>query len=373
MTFPYIGGINLIPASGEFVYDTIAYSGQQPGGVMAPINTYHAPGGTRTDVMYALDQLQTALPDCTSVALVVQWLGNSLDASQCKIYPSSTFIGGGFQPTAGGSDSWRFRCDPGDQRAHSDQQARWRSCGLWRHAVRSIRRALPAGDQAARAQGLALCHDEHGCDRTALARARHLRQRCLSRRNLRRPELSWLRRDLAIHTGRDKSDRALLGQCARLHLSSLRSALRQSRGHRGGVSVFAIGSELRGLEAIRGPAWTPAGTTDASGNAVWDYPFVAGLVALANDCRSVFDAAGLTRNLATRANLITYSADWSQWTGMQHARRLRHIPASRQSLRLTEHGLCFDRQLHAAVRLDHGNWRRRRTELARVRARVMAR
>ena len=53
MTFPYLSAINLIPASGEFVYDTVAYSGMQPGSsTFLPINTYHAPGGTRTDVMY---------------------------------------------------------------------------------------------------------------------------------------------------------------------------------------------------------------------------------------------------------------------------------------------------------------------------------
>ena len=45
----------------------------------------------------------------------------------------------------------------------------------------------------------------------------------------------------------------------------------------GGVDLFLLGSELRGLETIRGPAWTPAGTTDGTGCAVWDYPFVAGL------------------------------------------------------------------------------------------------
>lgn len=42
----------------------------------------------------------------------------------------------------------------------------------------------------------------------------------------------------------------------------------------GGVNLFVIGSELRGLETIRGPNWTPSGTTDSSGNAIWDYPFV---------------------------------------------------------------------------------------------------
>jgi hypothetical protein len=91
MTFPYLSAINLIPASGEFVYDTAAYSGRQPGSsTFLPINTYHVPGGTRTDVMYALDQLQATLPNCDSVALVVQWLGNSLDASACQVYPATT-------------------------------------------------------------------------------------------------------------------------------------------------------------------------------------------------------------------------------------------------------------------------------------------
>ena len=62
-----------------------------------------------------------------------------------------------------------------------------------------------------------------------------------------------------------------------------------------------IGSELRGLEILRGPGWTKAGTTDASGYAVWDYPFVAGLAALAGDVRAVFDGAGLARDLAASA------------------------------------------------------------------------
>ena len=65
----------------------------------------------------------------------------------------------------------------------------------------------------------------------------------------------------------------------------------------GGVDLFMIGSELRGLETIRGPAWTRAGTTDGSGYAIWDYPFVAGLQALADDVRTIFDSQSLTKNL----------------------------------------------------------------------------
>ena len=65
----------------------------------------------------------------------------------------------------------------------------------------------------------------------------------------------------------------------------------------GGVNLFVIGSELRGLETLRGPGWTKAGTVDGSGNAIWDYPMVAQLNTLANDVRTTFDNAGLAKNL----------------------------------------------------------------------------
>ena len=34
--------------------------------------------------------------------------------------------------------------------------------------------------------------------------------------------------------------------------------------------------------------------------------------------RAIFDGAGLTRGGAGPANLIAYSADWSDWMGFQH-------------------------------------------------------
>ena len=320
MTFPYIGAINLIPASGEFVYDTVAYSGQQPGGVMAPINTYHAPGGTRTDVMYALDQLQAALPNCTNVALVVQWMGDSLDASQCKVYPSSTFIGGAFQPTAGGSDSWRvsdvtlatsglipisrpdgvhasYGGSPSDQSVVRCLQE------IKRRGLKASLYLMMNMDVAGQPwRGLVTCASDISTAATAAVTS-FLGSATTS-------QFTQDSANLTVHYSGNVLD--FTYRRFALHYANLAALA-------GGVSVFAIGSELRGLEAIRGPAWTPAGSTDASGNAVWDYPFVAGLVALANDCRAVFDAAGLTKNLAARENLIAYSADWSQWMGAQHA------------------------------------------------------
>ena len=85
----------------------------------------------------------------------------------------------------------------------------------------------------------------------------------------------------------------------------------------GGVDLFLIGSELRGLEIIRGPAWTNAGAV-SGGATSWDYPFVNGLITLSDDVRSVFDGAGLTKDLTGLHNLISYAADWSSWMGWSH-------------------------------------------------------
>lgn len=88
----------------------------------------------------------------------------------------------------------------------------------------------------------------------------------------------------------------------------------------GGVDLFLIGSEMRGLESIRGPGWTPAGVPDGAGHVTWDYPFVAALKTLAADVRAIFDAAGFTKDTVNKKNLIAYAADWSTFCGVKHNR-----------------------------------------------------
>ncbi len=320
MSFPYIGAINLIPATGEFTYDTIAYSGQQPGGAMTPINTYHAPGGTKTDVEFALDQLQASLPNCAAVAVVVQWLANSLDAATCQIYPSSTYIGGAFQPTAGGADSWRVS---DVTLATAGLIPISRPDGV--HAAyggtpsdQSIVRCL----QAIKARGLkAALYLFLGVDlpgkpwRADITHAPDISSAASG------AVASFLGSATTAMFTRDAANLTVHYSGNVLDFTYRRFVLHYANLAvlAGGVSLFAMGSELGGLEAIRGPAWSPTGTTDANGHAVWDYPFVAGLITLADDCRSVFDSAGLTKNLATRQNLIVYSPDWTQWMGAQHS------------------------------------------------------
>jgi uncharacterized protein (TIGR02217 family) len=311
-------GVHLLPSTGEFTYDTIAYEGQRVSGAMQAINTYFVPGGSKTDYSYAIDQLQAAHPECTTVGVVCAWFGNSTNAAVCQIYPSTTYIGGTFQPSAGGTDQWRV--------SSLDQN----SAGL-----------IPIPST-----GTSFVYGGTPSDQSIVRCIRDLKSRGL--RVVFYPFLlmtaagyPWRGRitfSPDLSSAASSAVAAFLGQAAAsqftpdsVNLTVAYSGSPTDYTFRrmilhyawlvtiaGGVDLFLIGSELRGLETIRGPAWTKAGTADGSGKAVWDYPFVAGLQALANDVRSILDSRGLTKNLATLKNLVAYSADWSDWMGYQH-------------------------------------------------------
>src|ERR1700691_3965761 len=74
---------------------------------LSAINTFFAPGGSKTDYSYSIDQLQAAHPECTTVSVVCAWFCDGLTAGSSHIYPSTTYIGGTFQPSSGGTDEWR--------------------------------------------------------------------------------------------------------------------------------------------------------------------------------------------------------------------------------------------------------------------------
>ena len=58
-----VNGVNLLPASGEWVYDTIPYQGQKANQTaVLTLNLNAAPAGTRTDYSLAIDQLQAQHP-----------------------------------------------------------------------------------------------------------------------------------------------------------------------------------------------------------------------------------------------------------------------------------------------------------------------
>ncbi len=90
--------------------------------------------------------------------------------------------------------------------------------------------------------------------------------------------------DSVVYSGPDEwSYRRFILHCAHLCAAA------------GGVEAFIIGSELRGLTQVRDSAST--------------YPFVAALVDLAADVKSVLGPA----------TKVTYAADWSEYFGHQPA------------------------------------------------------
>jgi hypothetical protein len=318
----FIGGVHLLPATGEFTYDTIAHTGALAGAAQQPLNTFYAPGGLKTDYSYAIDQLQAEHPECGTVSVVCAWFGSSTEADSCWIYPSTNFIGGSFELVTAQSyaaDNWRVSgltqassgliplprlasggnvyggtpSDPSIVRCIQDLKARGFKIIFYPFLLMTAPgypwrgRITHAPDMSAAATSAV--DDFLGSASPALFAPDPV--------------------NLTVAYAGSPTDYTYRRMI--LHYAWLCTIA-------GGVNLFLIGSEFRGLETIRGPGWTPAGTTDANGSALWDYPFVAGLQSLAADVRSIFDAQGLPKNAASITNLIAYSADWSDWMGFQH-------------------------------------------------------
>ena len=319
----YICGVNLLPATGEWAYDSVPYRGRRAGVTgYTSLNLNCNPSGAKTDCDYSLDQLQAQFPDCETVALVVAWFGSSTEAATCQVCPSTTFIGGAFEKYVGGiwvADDWQVS---------SLTQS---SSGLV--AIPTVGGSAIYGGTPAD-QSVVRCIQDLKARGFRVVFYPFLLMTCAG--------LPW-RGSIAfapdVSTAATDAVNAFLGTAATSQFSRDATNLtvaysgsptdytyRRMILHyanlvvlAGGVDLFLLGSELRGLETIRGPGWTKAGTTGVDGRATWDYPFVAGLMQLADDVRSVFDATSLSKDTTGLHNLISYSADWSVWMGVQHA------------------------------------------------------
>jgi hypothetical protein len=314
-------GVHLIPSTGEFTYDTIAYRGAVSGGAPSAINTFHAPGGTTTDYSIAIDQLQEAHPECACVSVVCAWFCDGLTAESNRLYPATIYANGSFEKWSGSawvSDNWQVS---------SLNQA---SSGLI---------PIPTLDASAVYGGTPSDQSIVRCIRDLKARGfRVAFYPFILMTSSGYPWRGLITFSPDCSSAATSAVEAFLGPAARsdftpdvTNLTVAYAGSPTDYSYRrmilhyawlctvaGGVNLFVIGSELRGLETVRGPAWTKAGTLDGSGFAVWDYPFVAGLAALSDDVRAIFDSQGLTKNLSALENLVAYSADWSSWMGFQH-------------------------------------------------------
>jgi len=95
--------ITLIPGAGEYVYDTVVQektSGQQDaggnfvqGGKVSKINLNNL--SNKADILVALDNLKTTLPNVEWVSVVINWFADSLNPASLTIKPAAEFNGQG--------------------------------------------------------------------------------------------------------------------------------------------------------------------------------------------------------------------------------------------------------------------------------------
>lgn len=297
-----IRGAVLIPGSGEFVYATQPVSQSFADASTETENAHTRLGAA--DLPVALDQMQAALPSLNSVSLVVSWFGDDLRAGTCRIEPRV------------------------ENHSKVTTPISWNVAGLSRSQAR-----LVSGRDGRPAYG------GTPSDQTVVAAIGELRSRGLSvvltpfilmdvaddnsqpspYGGAAQPAYPWRGRitvsPAAGEPGSPDKTAAAAAQIAAFvgtatatdfHLSgstvvysgpSEWSFRRFVLHHAwlakaaGGVDAFVIGSELRGLTQVR--------------DAAASYPFVAALVAVAAEVKSVLGPA----------TKVTYAADWSEYFG----------------------------------------------------------
>ncbi|ODS56785.1 MAG: hypothetical protein ABS40_08285 [Agrobacterium sp. SCN 61-19] len=277
-----IRAVTMIPGATEHGYATVRISDAPSEGAKRWLNRNTLVGAT--DWQASLDELQALCPDLESVALVVAWFGTDLRAGDCRVLPGvevgyrneesrpwsvaglargdayvvSRHSGG---PAYGGSPS-----DESVIEAIRDIKARGLKVTLYPFVLMDIPsgNGLPdpygGAEQAAYPWRGRITAYPPGSDKTASARAQ-----------------------VSSFVYRGDGYRRLV-----LHYAALAAAA-------GGVDAFLLGSELRGLTALRDEA-----------NA---FPFVEALVAL----------AGEVRGLLGSSTAISYGADWTEYFGHQPA------------------------------------------------------
>jgi hypothetical protein len=333
----FVNGANLLPSTGEFTYATTERQGTRntsnPALPFVTINNYANQPSHRTDYARSIDQLQAAFPACTTVAVVCAWFGNNETASFCQIYPSTTYINSGV-PLLGAFQKWNG----------SGYSAENWHCSSLTQASPGL---IPISSSGGSFTYGGTPSDQSIVECIVDLKTRGFRVVFYPFILMDAPGKPW--RGRVGYFGGDVSSAATAAVTAFLGGAITTDFVRDNTNKTvtyngpggthnvldftyrrmvlhyanlcvvaGGVDLFLIGSEFRGLETVRGPGWTVAGTTDGSGNAVWDYPFVAGLITLSDDVRSVFDTAGFMKDLTGLHNLISYAADWSDWMGWQH-------------------------------------------------------
>ncbi len=298
-------GVALIPGTGEYALATtrVRYATDLSKGQVANVN---APGA-RTDFSLSFLQLRQEVPSVRSVSLVVSWFGDDLRCGLCRLRPKV------------------------EQAEIEGQGMPWRAGGIGRAAAGLVPRVddrVVYGGTPSDASVIEAIRAIRAAGREVMFYPFVLMDQLAGNTlpdpwsgGASQPALPWRGRiTLSVAPGRSGSpDRtaaaaaevaAFFGAAQRSHFAVAEGALTYSGppddwGMRrfilhyahlcalaGGVDAFCIGSELRGLTAIR-----------AAGDS---FPATAALQALAADVRAILGAA----------TKISYAADWSEYAGL---------------------------------------------------------
>lgn len=288
-------GVCLIPGTGEFAYATTPVRRVIAAGAETSENAHADPA--RANLLVSLDQLQADMPGVGLVSLVSSWFGDDLRCGVCAIRPGVEIAEKEMRPLvwrAGGvtragahvvstiDGAPAFGGTPGDASIVQAIGA-LRSRGLSVALNPFLLMDIPAGNtrtapDGAPSQPVYPWRGRIAClassDRTAAAAT----------------EVS------AFFGGATAGDFSIVGD--EIHCTATDWGYRRFILHHahlavlaGGVDVFVIGSELRGLTTVRDSAT--------------HFPAVDALVALAADVRAVLGPA----------TKIAYGADWSEYGG----------------------------------------------------------
>jgi hypothetical protein len=280
-----IKAVTMIPGSTEHGYSTVPVTEETGFGQMRVINRNLS--SAYTDWQASLDELQALCPNLQKVALVVSWFGTDMRAGECRILPgvemharqseSTPWQVAGYNryngylvsqrnggPAYGGTPS-----DVSVRQALLDLKSRGLKACLYPFIMMDVPQDNglpdPYGGQEQDNygwRGRITCHpaptQPNTVDKTA-----------------------GVRSQVDAFLNRSEGYRRMV-----LHYASLARDV-------GGVDLFLIGSELRGLTQLR-----------AEDNS---FPFVDGLVTLASDVRAIVGST----------SRISYGADWSEYFGYQ--------------------------------------------------------
>lgn len=270
-----VDGVNIIPASGEFVYATSIVSERRFPGLEKRLNMNNGRG--EADFVVSLDQLRQDLPGVSQSALTVAWFGTDLRAGACKIAPGVEARVRSTVPYA-----WSV-----SETARADAHLISRTDGRPNYGGTPADLAVIEGIQALKAAGHAVTlspfllmdiapgnglSDPYGAVEQAAFPWR-------GRITVIRDQTSAAREEIAAFVGDDTGFgfRHFILHHARLSVEA------------GGVDTILIGSEMVGLTRIR----------DQEGR----FPFVDALIEIAAEVRDIVGPAVQ----------ISYAADWTEY------------------------------------------------------------